>query len=513
MPVEDMHPEVEYMAPLWSMVADCVSGPAAVKARDYDYLPPLDWAEDGVRKYEEYKLRANFWNVARRAKIGMEGLVHRKPMDMDFGDLRIADDVLEEFLCDVTGCFESFDQHARTVFSSVLDPGRVGILVDAEPGGAHPFQRVYTGASIRNWSEEMIGRERVLTELRLDEQSREAGSGDDEFAFETVDRIRLVRLVVRDGEHYLPAEQRYMTHQLYRESDGKATRGKATRGAKYVPEGEPIVIKRRNMTIPFIPFVCMNQGRLGMSPEPPILSDLCEILLSLYRNSADLEWSMHRLPPTVVTSGVKTRRPGSNDGDTIELGGYINLSNEAAKAYIIQASSGALDGLRSLMDDKREEATLIAGRILERRKRVAEAAEAVRLQQAADASALAAMAMTTGLGLSEALAFQMWWAHGSATPGFEEVDYYRRNVNVSLASDFDALSMSADEALKWMQLELQGGISRKARLAKYEAGEVYPAGHTAEIEEEQLAAEGASLGRTTAAGGPPGSTAIEGMGG
>lgn len=486
MPIEQLHPEVEKLAPVWTMVEDCVDGPHAVKDRGVDYLPTIAWKQDAAAKYKAYKQAAWFWNIARRAKMSMEGLINRKPLDWSIDPSVMSESDAEAFMTDVTGCLESIDTFARQALGYAISPGRVGILVDAAEGSAEPYLRTYTGANVRNWSEEVIDGERVLTAVRLTEVSCERVVDEDEFREEMVERIRLVELVVRDDAgNLLPMEAREMRHRIFE----KAREGMATpKGSTYVEIGEPVIPMRRGKPIPFIPFVFVNQTGLGADPEPPQLADLCEVLLSMYRNSADLERNVHLLAPTLTLAGL-TEDPGH-----VEYGGYIYLgSNSEARAEFVQASDNNAS-LLALIDAKAKVAVHLAASMLERSGGV-ETAEAVRLKQASDSSVLATIAYALSRALSEVMAYRAWWAVGAADDVWGELDRIRAGVSVKLNDDFESVGMTAEEARQWAELQLQGFISKRTLLAKYEAGEVYPEGVKAEDEERAIAEEGAEMGR------------------
>src|SRR5262249_12888973 len=112
------------------------------------------------------------------------------------------------------------------------------------------------------------------------------------------------------------------------------------------PYGPPRVPMRRGEPVPFIPFVPMNAGSLGIEPDDPPFLGICEINLSQYRTSADLEnarWKMGH--PQLAAFGVTTNTE-------LEIGAGIWVcENPQGHVDVVQVQD-QLGGLERAMTEK-----------------------------------------------------------------------------------------------------------------------------------------------------------------
>jgi len=105
MPVDTPHPSYVAMLPQWRRCRDAAAGSDAVKAAGDIYLPRLDSHKIGVpgitssaatQKYEEYKLRALFFNATGRTVQGLTGAICQKAPKIEVPD------IAKEHMKDVT---------------------------------------------------------------------------------------------------------------------------------------------------------------------------------------------------------------------------------------------------------------------------------------------------------------------------------------------------------------------------------------------------------------------------
>ncbi len=479
MAVDTPHDDYSLIAPEWEKVETCIEGAPAIKRAGPKYLRSPDFKENAAKKYADYLAGALYWNAVKIAKLGFRGLVLRKPTKLEVDDSILTETEREEFECDVTGTRVNFSVHAASVLDKVIAPGRIGILIDAPEGSEKATQKLYPARSIIDWHEEYIDGQKVPLEVRLLEERTERNP--ETFARKTFARIRVIQLlnVFDDAGDPLPPEGRVLIHRIFEEQQ-PTDQKKAGSKTKFVElEDERRMPLRRRRPIPFLPFTAVNQSHVGYDVEPPQLADLCDVLLSQLKNSADLERSLSLMVPTVVIRGVNVQK------DVVELGGTIGLTNPESDAKILQGAAQELLGYERAIARKDDMARQLAARVLERRNVAAEKPEAIKLQQESESSILAGMVTNTNDGLSEATAQQIWWRNGAAD--FKELDRYRKSIRASLNDDLQTLTMSAQEASTWTEVELSGGMSQMVRLKLFERAGLYPEGHTAEDEQRAIA--------------------------
>jgi hypothetical protein len=84
--------EIRSLMPLYRLIRDCLSGSETVKAQRTKYLPmpnPTNKSPENIARYDQYLLRAVFYNVTRRTLIGLVGQVFSRdpvvnlPKEMD----------------------------------------------------------------------------------------------------------------------------------------------------------------------------------------------------------------------------------------------------------------------------------------------------------------------------------------------------------------------------------------------------------------------------------------------
>ena len=113
--------------PRWDLIADCLAGEDAVKAKKTTYLPVPD-AESGGKetdpRYTNYIFRAVFYGVTSRTLIGLVGQVFGRDSVIELPP------GLEQLLDDVEGTGTGLEQQAKKALEYSLSFGRGGILAD-----------------------------------------------------------------------------------------------------------------------------------------------------------------------------------------------------------------------------------------------------------------------------------------------------------------------------------------------------------------------------------------------
>jgi hypothetical protein len=473
MPVTTVHPTVDALLPQWRKVRDCWAGAEAVKARGTDYLPMLSWKRNADKRYSDYKCRADFENAVRRTLDGLVGLVTGTPPEVTVPD------EFEPRLADITLTGVPFDEFAKSVLTHAIMPGRCGILADVaadEPGiggSPEPYLAVYQAEDVINWRWERREGASVLIRVVLREEVAEPDPKDP-FAEVSVEQYRVVELV--DG---------VLTHQLWRQDRNQS---------QWFPYGDVVVPRRGNDPLDFVPFKFVNSDSTLPDPGAPPLLDLAEMNLSLYRTSADLEHGRHftALPqPWIFGADVK--------GD-VEIGSGVawTSTNPDTRCGFLEFTGQGLGALEKAVEQKREQMVALGARLLERQKRAAETAEALRIRQAGEQSVLAGVAQTVGRALTEALRWCVWWQ--DRVVALDDLDDER--VYVRFATDWDATTLTPQDALALAQTWQLGGMSRRTYVWNLEEGHLLPPDTTVDEEialiEMESAQRGMGLGGETA---------------
>lgn len=445
MPVEAKNQRARELEPAWDTVGDVTAGPRAVRAKTTRYVPKLPSHAKHAGLYQDYLGRAVFNPVAQRALRAFVGMVCGEEPKVDVPDAAV--------LADVTQTGVSYHDFARDVFRQALAPGRVGILVDmpAEPAGSTPraFQRIYAANAILDWREETVGQLRKRGLRGVDSQAvNDLGVSD---ATPLTTHLRLLdRIAVPDRQdewNSFPASQIRVIDltdveapdgptlglriRLYRQpldERGRPTRGKFVLAETLAPP------TRRGAPIPLITFVPINTMGVGLEPEEPALLGLCELNLSQFRSSADLENGRWKLGhPQLNVFGAT--------GGTYEVGGGVwEFDSPQSRVEVLQVQD-QFGALERAITEKAEQMVAECARLMSATDATtAETATAAKLKAAGERSLLIMAALVSGEGLQRALAYQVWMEDGVKT--LPEV---QKAVSVKLREEFDDVQLSAQD--------------------------------------------------------------------
>ena len=344
MPINTNHPSYNATAEAWSRCRDVVAGEQAVKKAGTKYLPRLS-AQSGP-DYENYKLRATFFNIVGKTLGALVGLAMTKPV------IEKHDEQLDYWFTDGEGL--QLNEMVGLALSEILLMGRIGLLVDAPVGGGKPSISTYAAESIINWRVS----NGVLQWVVLKEVVEKSNSTD-LYVTETEEQYRLLALM--NGAYYT---------QLFDKNSQPITL--------------PIFPQIGNRPMDFIPFLVINASSTGMAIEKPPMEDIANLNLSLYRTSADVEWGRHFTGlPTPVVSGT--------DASTVLTIGGTNawvLPDAQAKAYYLEFTGQGLQSLEKAITEKQGQLASMSARMIDQSTRGSESAEAVRMRYLSESATL-----------------------------------------------------------------------------------------------------------------------------
>tara|TARA_R110000803_G_scaffold136385_2_gene203336 strand:+ start:592 stop:1989 length:1398 start_codon:yes stop_codon:yes gene_type:complete len=372
MTVEDKNPQYETYLPVWQKTRDSVRGSVAVKDKRQVYLPVPDSESSDGRigveslRYQQYLKRALFTNFTGRTKNALVGAAFRK---MPVLEIPVA---LDYLLDDATGDGLGLVQMAKDELSNLLETGRAFLLVDypqAEDGmSAEDVTALdlkasivpYEAEQVINWRTEAVRGRKLLTLCVIAEQYK---SGGDEFAHDTEAQHRVLRLR-EDG----------YTQQLYRE------------GLPYTDEFYP---RRADGSVwDVIPAVFVGSKNNDASVDDAPLSDIADVNIAHYRNSADYEEScfLTGQPTLFITHSLSMEQWQEYNPNGIKLGSRAgHVLGEAGSATLVQADPNnlVLEAMRA-----KENAMIAIGARIVTDRGGNETAEGARIRFASENSVL-----------------------------------------------------------------------------------------------------------------------------
>jgi len=444
MPVDSFAPTYEENLPTWGKCRDAYAGVDSLIENGSDYVPPLD-SQTPV-EYANYLKRGLYFNATARTVHGMVGACFRREPTIVSGSA-------EQLLSDVTLTDLSFDGLAKQAMRELLVTGRYGLLCDYSIEENRPYLVPYLAENIINWTVSRIDGRPVITMVALAEIGH-VDDIDDPYVSKIQNRIRVLSL----------EEGTYVVRVYVKTEEG-------ARKDQYVLVDE-VMPTISGSTLDYIPFICINQNLIGMDVEKPPLLDLVDINIHHWRLSCDYNHGLHYTGlPTAIAAGF----PKSNEGYKIGAGTAWWSEDSDAKASFLEFKGEGLGAMQKALEEDEAKMAALGGRLLEKQKSQAEAADTVRLRTAGDQATLAGLTETLDRGLTQALGLLNAWL-GSPTAEAE----------VILNDDFFADQMSADEAVKLMQIVQAGYMTVENLLFLYDRGELLRPDVNTEQEREMI---------------------------
>lgn len=368
MPVNNTHPDYDRTYPKWSLVRSIIDNCAK------HYIRTVD--PDDVKRSDQYKDDAILTNFTRLTKIGLTGLVFRKP------SLYILPENLKYMLDNCTGYGFGLEQFCQQIVGEILTTGRYFILADhsSAPTANKDMARLkpYAAESIINWRYEEFGSEYLPALITLKEYIDVIE--DDIFTPVCMEQYRVLQL--------LP--ERVYIQQIYNH--------------KYELVSSNMPIDYNGQPFDHIPGVLVGSENNDETMDAIPLYDLAVVNLGHYKNDADLEEASFVSGQAVPVINIgetnlqefNTANPGgikigSRRGVTIGMGGDFKFS---------QVQPNILP--RELMKDKETQAASIGARLIAP-SGGRETAEAARIRYGSQNSALYTITRNIAIALEKIL--------------------------------------------------------------------------------------------------------------
>lgn len=415
MSVNSTHPQYDIASCKWDLVRSIVNNDAKRWIRTVD--------QNDVNRSELYKKNAILTNFTRLTKVGLTGLVFRRPAEIDLAD------GLDYLMDDATGYNFGIEQLAQQVIGDTLVTGRYGLLVDY-PKDSNPSYvariKPYAAETIINWHYREIGSEYKLDLVVLQECADTIG--DDGFTWVSKLQYRVLRL--DENQEYQQAiydEDLHLTGEYFSPLDYNSK-----------PFNE----------IPFT-FVGADNNDANLDDIP--LYDLAIVNLGHYRNSADYEESIYVCgQPCVHLDLGETNQAefeNANPGG-IKFGSRAGVVTSGGSMSLVQASPNQLAAVA--MTDKKADAASIGARLISP-PGGRETAEAARIRFGSQNSALYTITKNVSLAFEQCLKYIALFMLETPEPSEFELNnqFYEEdadpNLIVSEMMLFDRGLMTSEE--------------------------------------------------------------------
>ena len=453
--------------PIYTLIADSIAGSHAVKAARDKYLPrpnAADRSEENAIRYSQYLARAVYYNVTRRTIFALAGQIFLRAPQIDLPP------GLTPIVQDASGENVPLDQHAEIMCRNVFAYGRAGLFGDyPTTSGAltkgelskddvRPVITAYTSANIINWRRALRGRKQVYTLIVLSEPHTIYDNG---FAAEASVQYKVLRLAPVDMAEAILAASFKDPAQLDERLAAALTRSKASASDVYFIEIWREVETSRNVKVFMpveqyfptdasgaflneIPFQFIGAEKNDDTIDHPPMTDLAEMNVAHYRNSADYEeTSFLTGQPTPFVSGVTQEWNDNVLKGVIQLGsrGVIVLPS-GGTAGLLQAAANSVPF--EAMQHKERQMVALGAKLVEQRQVQRTATEA-EMEGAADTSVLATVAKNVSNAYLAAL--RMICAFTGDDPDA---------IKFALNTEFDLTRMDANERAQTV-LEWQSG--------------------------------------------------------
>ena len=486
------HNEYQAAAPLWRKVRDCIEGEDKVKHERERYLPMLtSQRESGdiyaLESYNNYLLRASFYGAATRTQAGLVGAVMRRPPTIE----GVPDAQLQQLEDNAGPNYEGLQAIVMQQLTEAVSVGRYGLLVErGEDATLPPYLCMFKAEDIVFWHCKDIGGRKVPTTVTI-RQTYEVPKQGDLIGNETElrEQFLILRLgFVSDHEYALramggealasaPASEMVYWQEYWRAS---AKKGSGVRSGQLELVAVKVPTKNGGRYWNEIPMDIVNAvGGVSVDIETAPMLGLCNVMLSHYRGSADLEWGRHMTAiPQPWVSGFQLE-----EGAKLMVGcGYAWASPEpGANAQYLEFSGAGLGHIREGLKDKEQQMAVLGARMLEEQPSTAEAMGTVRLRQAGERSVLSTIAENVSEATTRAIQRWMAWQ----LPAYDDTTT-AEEIRYSLVADFDASRMESGELATLTQSLQAGTISWETYAYNLRRGEMLPPGVSDDAERERI---------------------------
>lgn len=460
-----MSPIRKAQEPALTMVRDLEGGAERVRDKGRTYLPQNP-GEDG-ENYANRLNRSVFFNAFGETVEGLTGLVFYK-------DPVLSGDVPDETKAhweniDLAGTHG--DVFAAELFQDAFTAGHAAILVDfpktddEEPltmadeqtRGIRPYWLPIRKDDILSWRTTVEDGRTILTQVVLRERQYvpEGAFGEEE---QTRYRV-LFRRVTKGTNGSIGVEVGWRLLEI-------------TEAKTLIKHGEGVYANQTEIPLAEV----ITSGQRGIFDSQPPLLDLAYLNIAHYQQRSDYGHSMHMTcVPVLYMFGIETK---DEDGNAIVVGpnSAVMSTNPEAEVGYASHDGKALGQCRLALEDLKSEMGTLGIAMLAPQKRVAETAEAKRLDKATSDSKLGKAARGLQDAIERALQFH--------------ANYLLKEDggSIEINRDFEGLLLDAPVMMAYAKLIKAGFPPRVVLEALQKGGRIPADADLDELEMEWMAA-------------------------
>lgn len=472
-----VHHDYAEMADEWEKCRDCYAGEKQVKKKGVQYLPMLNGQT--TEQYENYKRRAQFYGATNRTVEAYLGMIFRKQVSFkamyNREESLELDQFIKGFLNNMTVDGKNINEFAHQLTEELIVTNRVGVLVDMprvdgdlsiadyEEQGIHPIMSVYRAESILNWYTVKENGEDlpILWVLYEPYQAYKKGT----FESDWYDGYRILYL-----ENWQDKENRRYKNIRVKAQDTLI--GDAG-PLKIYDISYPMVDGEYFRHIPF--YVMSDQGLDYERIRLPMISDLANVNLGHYRNSADLENELHFVSlKTIAYPGWDVSQYGQP-----RVGGAIATPKDSIPVLLEPSSDSSI---REEMTLKEARLAVLGAERISQKQRYLPSASVAEITASAEASVIQNFLTSLNLALNRIVDDAIAWAR----PFWPQYQNGEIDIEIYVNTDLAENSLSGADLVNFVAAYQQGGISMDTLFYNLDRREMYPAGWTKEKEWEAL---------------------------
>jgi len=442
------HPSYEGALPDWELMRHSYEGERRIKMETFKYLPPtngmrvdgLAFKQLGWECYQDYIMRAVYYDLLRDAVNAMLGMMHRKKPTIEVPAK------LEPMLKRATVNNESLETLLVKMNEQQLVTGRFGLLLDAPTGldaaKALPFISTYCTDSMFNWNQTV--QDEGVAELEfvvLNETGQVINA-----SLEWTNQEKYLLVASSDFlQRTFPDDPVVMALPPKTYVAGRAIGGSTLDMGSLKP---PSIAGN---TLEHVPFVFLGSRDLVPEPDHPPLLGLARTALSIYRTEADYRQALYmQAQDTLVVIGQtqESKKPGEG-GNRLGARGMISLPKGGDAKYIGAQSDGISDLQQAIMDGMTH-ATHQGANMLDIKSGQAESGDALNIRVGSRTATLGSIARSGAQALEKILQAAAEWV--GADP---------EDVEVEANEDFAEATATPKDLLDYMSAKMLGAPAAK----------------------------------------------------
>ena len=425
------HWQYKAMIPTWEKIRDCFAGEEQIKCQGDCYLPKTPGMINGTNGqtlYDNYVMRAIFYQYPADIALRMFGLLNKEQ-----AEFIVNNDRLKRFVDNMDGNGNDAQAIIEDIHSAQLSIGRVGYLLDStdEVGtDIIPHAVRYVAETIVDWDFIFVDGKIKLTLVVLNESGKKR---DESGKWQDVEQYRVCRLtneVVEDGV-ITQVGGTYYNYTIEKLEDLDLSEEPAERN-------EPMISGKK---LDVIPFVFCNVSDTKPCIGKPVSEPICDLSLSLYRNSADYMQTLHEQGQETLV-GIGLAKDDLNRKVQVGTGAFLASTSPDGDYKYIGISGESLSEMREAQDDLHEKIQERGVVLTDGSK---ESGEALSIRMTAKTSVLTQIANTSARAMLEMLTLAAEWMN---------IDDKEIEVNPNL--DFADSNQPVKDILDLVTSKLQG---------------------------------------------------------